>query len=513
MLHSFRVHKGVKLLERPQGMLRKVPLADVVAHNLVNNPRRRRALDTHIADYYWHRRMINGFAIKTILAEVERPKQKKSYLQTRGNAILNGASGSRARNVLRKGLNFSEESVEYFRRTYGDLLDPSAIEVGSSATQTSWIDAKNYHNFFHFLTESFHLAFAPSLAQRGVQVIQFVSKSKRMGDFVRKWVDDCHEIIGDDVKIETLVSPKLSKGASVLLPMSGEHLLYQFSGDHHREIEAARPAGSTWTGYDGTPHPVKMLQFNSYDESLGHFRSKAIDLAQRKVTKTWSGKIYAIRSRSLLRSRTMKGEEVLIKALAKQGFEIVCFEKMSPLEQVKCVSSADCVVMQHGAGMTNMLFAKPTAHVFELGTYQTALARWVDFIQISQVSGCHYHHVFLDMDYPEEDADPVFAEDGLVAPVISKEDAARLVLLICSEAHDHRTGGLSGLLRHCKFYMERGAYKQAYRLLDANAVFFDLTADYWNQRGLLADACQHRERAQDAYKRAHSIEASSGSNR
>ncbi|QDA35710.1 glycosyltransferase family 61 protein (plasmid) [Paracoccus liaowanqingii] len=505
MLHSFRAHKGVKLLERPHGMLRKVPLADVVAHNMVRNPRRRQALDAHISDYYWHRRMINGFAIKTILAEVEKPKQKKTYLTTRGNAILNGASGTRARNDLGKTFEFSEERIDYFRKTYCDLVDPSSIKLYASPTKKFWIESKNYHNFFHFLTESFHLAFSSSLAQMNVQEIKFISKSKRVGDFVKKWVEECQEIIGDDVKIETLISPDLDNATSILLPMSCEHLLYQFLGDHHELIEAARPAGKTWTGYDGIPHPVKILQFNSYDESLEHFRCKVIDLAQRKVSKTWADKIYAIRSKSLLRSRTMKGEEALIEELTKQGFEVVCFEGISPLEQVKCISGADCVVMQHGAGMTNMLFAKSTAHVFELGTFQTGFARWRDFIRISQVSGCHYHHIFLDMEYPNENTDPVFATDGLIAPVISEEDVERLVLLIRSEMKDKRPGVLTGLLRHCEFFMDRGAYKHAYRLLDANASFFESTADYWNQRGMLAEACQHKEQALDAFEKAQSI--------
>lgn len=507
MLHSFRLHKGVKLLDPPTDMVRKVPLADVVAHNLVSNERRRRALDAHISDYYWHRRMISGFEIKTILAEIDRPRQKSLYLQTRGQAVLNGASGSRARNLLRKEMNFSEESIEWFRERYGDLVSPFTMGHATTDLRDCWIDAKNYHNFFHFLTESFHLAFSPSLQGRNIRNINFVSKSKRVGDFVEKWIVACNELFEDTFKLKFGINDNTDKPEAVLLPISSEHLLYQFSGDHHRDIERARPAGQTWTGYNATPHPVKIFQLNSFDESLRIFRQQITDLAQSKVRTTWSNRIYVKRSGSLLRKRTMIGEDALTCDLAAHGFDVVSFEDMSPLEQVKCVSAADCIVMQHGAGMANMLFARPTAHIFELGTFQTALARWSDFIQISHVSGCHYHHVCLDMDYPDEESDPVFADDGLIAPVISDKDRTKFISLMKQELQDAKPGTLSGFLRHCKFFMDRGAFAQAYRLQDENAIFFDQTIEYWEQRGMLAQACQHHQRAEEAFKTARALKA------
>lgn len=477
-------------------MLRKIPLSNIVAHNLVTNSRRRKYLKSHISDYYMQRRMISGFEIKVTAAEIENPGHKKTFIVSKGKAVLNGASGSRARNTLRKKLEFSEDSIIYFRETYSNLIDPSSVEISHSGANICWIDVKNYHNFFHFLTESLHLACSSDLPNDTVDKIVFISKSKRLGDFVKKWVDETRRIAGHKIEIE--FASNVERPETVLVPLSCEHLLYQFSGVHHNQIEAAKPAGGSWTGFDGTPHHVKILQYNSYDETLRIFRDKMIKLSKETITQNWSKLVYAVRSKGLVRNRVMKGEAELISSLKNMGFEIVCFEHMSPLEQVKCVNGADCLVMQHGAGMTNMIFSGTHAHVVELGTYQTALARWSDFIQISQVSGCHYHQVFLDMDYDNERTDPVFSEDGLIAPVLSEDHVVKVTNIIKAAIADRRPGTLAGALQHCEYFVEKGAYKQAYRVLDENALFLDQTPDYWLQRHRVASVCGHVERAHNA---------------
>lgn len=502
MLHSFLADGGVTLLAKPIGMLRKIPLSNVVAHNLVSNSRRRKYLKAHISDYYLQRRMISGFEIKVIAAEIEKPRYKKNYLVCKGKAVLNGASGSRARNTLRKGLGFSKESISYFHDKFLNLVDPSSLGLNRHSADVCWIDAKNYHNFFHFLTESLHLACSPALPTSTVDKIIFISKSERSGDFVKKWINETRRVIDGELQIDVKLASAIERPENVVIPFSCEHLLYQFSGKHHEQIEDAKPAGGSWSRFDGTPHHVKTLQYNSYDETLRIFREKMIELSASTISHSWSRMIYAVRSKGLVRNRIMKGEEELISGLRSIGFEIVCFEEMSPLEQVKCVSGADCLVMQHGAGMTNMIFAGTHAHVVELGTYQTALARWSDFIQISQVAGCHYHQIFLDMDYADERTDPVFSKDGLIAPVLSENNVSKVIDIVQAALSDRRPGVLVGALRHCEYFVERGAYKQAYRVLDENAQFLDQTPDYWLQRHRLASVCGHVERARDALAEA-----------
>ncbi|QBX35417.1 glycosyltransferase family 61 protein [Paracoccus liaowanqingii] len=504
MLHSFAKDSGIRLLEYPEDMLTETPLGDIAAYNLLENERRSKIFDAHLTDYYWQRRMVMGFSVRTILAEIQRPKLKGTYITTRGKIVLNGAAAHRARNKLRKDMKFAPESVTIFDR----LIDPRSLKLTTAQARSVWIDAKNLHNFFHFTSESLHQAFVAGSLAETFDDITFATKNKRIEPYIERWVADCNALVTPHLSAKAFSQNEADDVPSVVMPISCEHLLYQFSGDHHGKIAAARPAGHNWTGYDAKPHAVKTLQLNSFDQTLVRFREAMVERAQATVRKTWSKLIYTARAEGLARKRVMKGETELIRSLTALGFEVVHFENMSPLEQVKCVNDADCVIGQHSAGLTNMLFAREDAHVFEIATYQTAVSRWVDFIPLCHAAGCHYRLIVVGMDFADEDKDPSFNNDGFFAPVVSEKDTHRIIDIVTSGMKDRKDGRMSGLLRHCRFFMDRNAYAQAYRLLDANMAFFSECPEYWEQRGQLAETCGHNRRAHECYSRLLSLSES-----
>ncbi|MFA5312786.1 MAG: glycosyltransferase family 61 protein, partial [Methanomassiliicoccales archaeon] len=73
-------------------------------------------------------------------------------------------------------------------------------------------------------------------------------------------------------------------------------------------------------------------------------------------------KIYI--SRSL--RRKISNENSLRVVLQKRGFRIVKCEIMSFDEQAKLFSTASVIIGPHGAGMTNVLFAKNNAKILEM---------------------------------------------------------------------------------------------------------------------------------------------------
>lgn len=328
-----------------------------------------------------------------------------------------------------------------------------------------------------------------------------------MGVFADKWIDDCRDALMKDISVVAGRQGEEYLPDAVTMPISAKHLLYQFTGIHDQLIQTTRPPGRTWTGYDSTPHPVMILGLNSFDDSLLEFRNAVIALAKSKINRTWSRKIYVRRTENLARARVMTGEDLLVSKLEKRGFETVYFEDLSPLEQVKCANDARCVVMQHGAGMANMVFANNKAHFFELGTYQTGMARWSDFIPLSHVSQCHYHHIFLDMDFAAEDVDPVFKKDGLVAPRISGEDVDRILEAIKVGMVDKSSGAIAGLVAHTAYFRGRQAYRQAYRLLDASASLAGDDGEYWRARAQVDKACGHLRAANDHFEYAKKLDA------
>ena len=99
-------------------------------------------------------------------------------------------------------------------------------------------------------------------------------------------------------------------------------------------------------------------------------------------------RIYVSRSRS--RNRPLGREKELERALAERGFTICFFETMTPSEQFAAVHHARLIVAPHGAGLANLVAAKPGLRVLELlsrNWFNTCYAKLA--VQI----GCDYRYL------------------------------------------------------------------------------------------------------------------------
>lgn len=101
-----------------------------------------------------------------------------------------------------------------------------------------------------------------------------------------------------------------------------------------------------------------------------------------------SGDIYI--SRSLSRNRPLANEPEIEEALRKRGFSIVHFETIPFAEQMRLVSGATRIVAPHGAGLANLVAARPGTEVTEI------LSRnWFNtcYAKLAMQLGCGYHFV------------------------------------------------------------------------------------------------------------------------
>jgi capsular polysaccharide biosynthesis protein len=71
-------------------------------------------------------------------------------------------------------------------------------------------------------------------------------------------------------------------------------------------------------------------------------------------------------SRCSASRRRLANELVVESHLKKLGFHRVQPERLGLADQAKVFSAAQCIVAPHGAGLTNMVFAPPGAHLVEL---------------------------------------------------------------------------------------------------------------------------------------------------
>lgn len=108
---------------------------------------------------------------------------------------------------------------------------------------------------------------------------------------------------------------------------------------------------------------VGYYDFLKFKEIRQIFREKFKD----KLTINLGEKIYISRSNpDNPVSRRVSNENELCAMLEKHGFVTVYMEKYSFLEQVSIISRANLVVAPHGAGITNVMFAKDDCKLIEL---------------------------------------------------------------------------------------------------------------------------------------------------
>lgn len=71
-------------------------------------------------------------------------------------------------------------------------------------------------------------------------------------------------------------------------------------------------------------------------------------------------------SRSYAKKRRILNEEALIESLKLFNFKIIHLEKLSFNQQISLFNNAQIIISAHGAGLTNLYFAKKGSHIIEI---------------------------------------------------------------------------------------------------------------------------------------------------
>lgn len=315
---------------------------------------------------------------------------------------LNGASGARARVLFNRqnapSLWRIDRLTGAFRRTRNNATvsidsyfeDYVSIPIG--------IELRNGYNFYHYLTETLG-----SLAHFNVPGFDspiHIYLPKRDGGggvvsgFMRKFINDIFPYCASYV---TFVA-KQKKYDKVRSVYTHQHYLYAVNDTLVDTALADPVVDPRWRTTARSPAKLKAVSMCSFDTNLRLLREHALRRVTPLMVQNQPRLLWVDRDESgKARSRGLEGQEPLLEALASRGFVQSKFELHTPLKQIAMMQAADVVIMPHGAGLANMVFAKSGALVIEIGQRQTQLHRWGDFLKCAIVSGCRYETVFADI--------------------------------------------------------------------------------------------------------------------
>lgn len=162
------------------------------------------------------------------------------------------------------------------------------------------------------------------------------------------------------------VSRDRLKDCKLLLPSTYTHHFYldslaPFGITEHRQIQYVDKARVKLDRVFCPAH-VGPSFCNVKDEVLQEIRQIYYDyfgLAKSKPTR----RIYV--SRAKVARRFVKNDTEVVELLEKYGFEIVHFQEMSFLEQLKMASETEIMIGLTGSGLNNMMFMPSGAKVLE----------------------------------------------------------------------------------------------------------------------------------------------------
>lgn len=399
ILHMPAVHDGVSYIgQPPDWILRPTHAAEVRMFAASDSPdlcRRQEAMIKRQSAS-----LPNGvIEIRSTPVVLENAKFARGLVQLNGRFWLNGASGSRVRTKYEASNTEPWRRERYlaaFRRTRakGSAGIPCydqdlARKLGIA------IELKNGFNYYHFSTETLGSLAHYIADESGTSIRIHLPNRGEIKGFLKRFIDAVYPELADRVTLEGKAT-RYDKVRSVYFH---QHYLYAVDDASVEEALADTSLDPRWKTIARNPSRITLTAIQSFDTSLRMLRNAALSqMRAAKLAPTprfiWLGRD----EDGDARARGISGHASLLEELTSLGFEMVAFEHLSPLEQISAMNGADIVIAPHGAGLANMIYAKPGGLIIEIGTRQTQLHRWGDFVKCAHVSQCRYHTVFADVD-------------------------------------------------------------------------------------------------------------------
>lgn len=380
----------------------------------------------------------SGIAFPSIIVAAERISVHKSMVKINGKYLINGPSGLRIVNRMSRSANPKKVGrLEAIAASFAEKRMQNHIYFPDAEDCDRNLDlilvAKNLFNFYHFTKETLpNIALYESYNLTGKIIIN--SQNETEANFVRDEITRFFPKIADRV---TISFGDLDVRRA-LLPVDTRFFYFQGSDESMPSLGTAAKTSWMWEDRALGERSLKTLGMNSCETSLFALREhvlQRVDETRNESDFTSKPRRLYVARRPSKRLRKIRQEEVLINALKELDFEVIYFEDYDVLTQARLVSEAEVIVTAHGAGLTNMLYARHGCLVVEISNLQIALLRFGDFNPLALVSQARYLHFFTDHDWPNQDVIPDYGKHSLIGSKL--DDTGISILRSAIIAHLH----------------------------------------------------------------------------
>jgi len=468
---------------------------DVDAVIVANGLTHRHRLRDYMNRYNRLRMFSAGVIFPNLIVAADNVHIRGSIVTIGGKFLLNGPSGLRMINRLSRANN--ENRVHKLQRiveSFSKIRVTNDLNLPLSPPQDLDLDfiivAKNFFNFYHFTKETLpNLTLYQDYNLTGKIIIH--SKNPMEASFVREEISLFFPELADRI----IISTGDLQASRALLSIDARLLYYQTSESCMPSLGSIAKESSMWEDRVLAERNLKTLGMNSCESSLIALRERVLQrieaMRHEEVLPKKRLRLYVAR-RPGKRLRKVKQESLLIEALEKLDFKIIYFEDYDVLTQAKLVSNSEVIVMAHGAGATNMLYAQPECLVIEISNLQVALLRFGDFNPLALASKARYLHFFTDLDWPNQENIPNFKRDGLIGSKLDKSGISILRSLIIAHLNPARHSEIKSIAARLN---DEGNYEvlEDFLLVNFDTILHISDAHVW-----AANCAEFRSKSEDA---------------
>ncbi|UWR26392.1 glycosyltransferase family 61 protein [Sulfitobacter sp. S223] len=458
---------GLKLLGEPEFFWREISGGVIEGFEVSVHPEINSKIRSFVTHCKRQKQFQTVIETNTLPVVLDGAKFRKSHVMVGEKLVLSGASATRLFNTFRWDNETAEvdpvETLNAYLKGCRAANEGKRLAVEQIFLEPDLdfaIECRNTFNYFHFMTESLsQLCVLDAVGFQGNIFFHFPNQEEKQGEFALSFVEALFPEFAGRVFFER--APKEYDLVLTSYDLAGA--FGQMPTDLLYGLERLIPADNDLGSIEFQP----VLAMNSVSSGLLALRNRALKAIEGLDFSYLPKRIFVGRSDEQSRSRPLGGEEMLLKHLAHFGFEYVMFEKLAPLEQIALMAQAEVMISQHGAGFTNMLFANPDAYLIELGTLQTAQARWADFWPLAHAAQCTYLSFFADFNSENPIQEPSFNVDGIVPPALSEKAVAQVVTFVASLLrHAPSMPDATSVIILARRLLRAGAAPQTLELLD-----------------------------------------------